>query len=142
MLLSAAGLVYFCLTDQADKPQPFYSLLHGAELHPDNELRLRRHVLEDVSLQPPEHVRAQQVMELFNLVLLGDVGKLLQEALQVAVQIRKRNQPMALLEIKLIFDLDPRHFSATARAARLSGLAKGNVFDVFGGANSLETFWG
>lgn len=71
----------------ADKHQPFNSLLHGAELHPDNELRLRRHVLEDVSLQPPEHVRAQQVVELLNLVLLGDVGKLLQEALQVAAQI-------------------------------------------------------
>lgn len=26
-------------------------------------------------------------MKLFNLVLLGDVGKLLQEALQVAVQV-------------------------------------------------------
>lgn len=64
-----------------------YSLLHGAELHPDDQLRLCRHVLEDVSLQPPEHVRAQQVMKLFNLVLLGDVGKLLQEALQVAVQV-------------------------------------------------------
>lgn len=87
MLFSAAVLVYFCLTDPADKPQRFYSLLHGAKLHPDNELRLCRHVLEDVSLQPPQHVRTQQVMELLNLVLLRDVGKLLQEALQVAVQI-------------------------------------------------------
>lgn len=91
--LSAAGLVYFCLTDLATQACrqtsafTHYSLLHGAELHPDDQLRLCRHVLEDVSLQPPEHVRAQQVVKLFNLVLLGDVGKLLQEALQVAVQV-------------------------------------------------------
>ena len=58
-------------------------LLHGAELHTDDELRFGRHVLEDVSLQPPQHVRPQQVMELLDLVLFGDVGELLQEAFQV-----------------------------------------------------------
>ena len=42
-------------------------------------------MLEDVSFQPAQHVGPQQVMELLDLVLLGDVGKLLQEALQVAV---------------------------------------------------------
>lgn len=71
----------------ADQRQPFHSLLHGAELHPDDELRLGGHVLEDVRLQPPEHVGAQQVVKLLDLVLLGDVGKLLQEALQVAAHI-------------------------------------------------------
>lgn len=64
----------------------YHLLLHGAELHPDNQLCLRRHVLEDVSFQPSEHVGAQQVMKLLDLVLLGDVSKLLQEALQVTGQ--------------------------------------------------------
>lgn len=45
-------------------------LLHGTELHPDDQLRLCRHVLEDVGFQPPEHVWAQQVVELLDLVLL------------------------------------------------------------------------
>lgn len=58
-------------------------LLHGAQLHPDDQLRLGGHVLEDVSLQPPQHVRPQEVVKLLDLVLLGDVGKLLQEALKV-----------------------------------------------------------
>lgn len=73
---------------------PYYLLLHGAELHPDNQLCLRRHVLEDISFQPSEHVGAQQVMKLLDLVLLGDVSKLLQEALQVTGQsagCKKRN---------------------------------------------------
>ena len=64
-------------------------LLHGAELHPDDELRLGGHVLEDVGLQPPQHVGPQHVVELLDLVLLGDVRKLLQEAVQVAVGERR-----------------------------------------------------
>lgn len=61
------------------------SLLHLAQLHPDNQLRLGRHVLKHIGLQPPEHVRSQKVMKFLDLVLLGDVCKLFQEALQVAV---------------------------------------------------------
>ena len=45
-------------------------------------------MLEDVGLQPPEHVRAQHVVQLLDLVLLGDVSELLQEALQVAMETR------------------------------------------------------
>ena len=41
-------------------------------------------MFEDVGLQPPQHVGPQHVVELLDLVLLGDVRKLLQEALQVA----------------------------------------------------------
>lgn len=47
-----------------------HSLLHLAQLHSHDELRLGRHVLEHISLEPPQHVGTQQVMELFNLVLL------------------------------------------------------------------------
>lgn len=61
-------------------------LLHGAQLHSDDELGLGGHVLEHVGLQPPQHVRPQQVVELLDLVLLGDVGKLLQEAFKVTTQ--------------------------------------------------------
>lgn len=39
-------------------------------------------MFEDVGLQPPEHVRAQHVVQLLDLVLLRDVGELLQEDLQ------------------------------------------------------------
>lgn len=41
-------------------------------------------MFEDVGLQPPEHVRAQHVVQLLDLVLLRDVGELLQEDLQFA----------------------------------------------------------
>lgn len=58
-------------------------LLHGAKLHSDNQLCLCRHILEDISFQPPEHVRSQQVVELFDLILFRDISKLLQEAFQV-----------------------------------------------------------
>lgn len=61
-------------------------LLHGTQLHSDNQLSLGRHVLEDVGLQSPQHVRPQKVMELLNLVLFGDVRKLLQEAIEVTEQ--------------------------------------------------------
>lgn len=61
-------------------------LLHGAQLYPDDQLGLGGHVLEDVSLQPPQHVRPQEVMKLLDLVLLGDVSKLFQEALKVTVK--------------------------------------------------------
>lgn len=64
-----------------------YLLLHGAELHSDNQLCLCRHVLEDISFQPSEHVRAEQVVELLDLVLLRDISKLLQEAFQVTGRI-------------------------------------------------------
>lgn len=43
-------------------------------------------MFKDVSLQPPEHVRAQHIVKLLDLVLLGDVGKLLQEDLQFAAE--------------------------------------------------------
>lgn len=62
-------------------------LLHGAQLHPDNQLGLGGHVLEDVGLQPPQHVRPQEVVKLLDLVLLGYVSKLFQEALQVTTEI-------------------------------------------------------
>ena len=64
-------------------------LLHRAQLHPDNQLRLGGHVLEDVSLQPPQHVRPQEVMKLLDLVLLGDVSKLFQKALKVTMETNK-----------------------------------------------------
>ena len=59
------------------------SLLHGAELHSDDELSLGGHVLEHVCLQSPQHVGSQHVMELLDLVLFSNVCKLLQETLQV-----------------------------------------------------------
>lgn len=65
-----------------------YLLLHGTELHSNNQFCLRRHVLEDISFQPSEHVRAKQVMELLDLVLLRDISKLLQEAFQVTEQVK------------------------------------------------------
>lgn len=43
-------------------------------------------MFEDVSLQSPEHVGSQHVMQLLNLVLFGDVSKLFQETLQVTTQ--------------------------------------------------------
>jgi len=67
-------------------------LLHGAELHADDELRLGGHVLEDVGLEPAQHVGPQHVVELLDLVLLGDVRKLLQEALQVAAAMHRKPQ--------------------------------------------------
>ncbi len=62
-------------------------LLHGAELHSDNQLCLCRHVLEDISFQPSEHMRAEQVVELLDLVLLRDISELLQETFQVTAHI-------------------------------------------------------
>lgn len=76
-----------CLTVSAkwsQRPIPPHSLLHGAQLHTHYQLCLGRHVLEHISLKPPQHVRAQHVVQLFNLVLLGNVRKLLQEAFQIA----------------------------------------------------------
>lgn len=68
-----------------------HSLLHLAQLHSDNQLRLSRHVLEHIGLEPPKHVRPQQVMQLFDLIFLGDVGKFLQEAFQIAA-IKSRDE--------------------------------------------------
>lgn len=62
------------------------SLLHLTQLHTDNQLGLGRHVLEHVRLEPPQHVGPQQIMQLLDLVFFGDVGKLFQEALQVATK--------------------------------------------------------
>ena len=52
-------------------------------------------MFEDVGLQPPQHVGAQHVVELLDLVLLGDVRKLLQETLQIAAG-RKTNKQQPL----------------------------------------------
>lgn len=62
-------------------------LLHRAQLHSDNQLGLGGHVLEDIGLQPPQHVRPQQVVELLDLVLLRDVSKLFQKALKITAEI-------------------------------------------------------
>lgn len=59
---------------------PSHSLLHRAQLHAHNQLCLGWHILEDVSFEPPQHMRPQHVVEFFNLVLFGNVCKLLQEA--------------------------------------------------------------
>lgn len=56
-------------------------LLHCAKLHSDNKFGLGGHVLEHIGFQPPEHVRAKHVMQLLDLVLLGNVSKLFQEDL-------------------------------------------------------------
>ena len=72
--------------DRPRGPRAGRSLLHLAQLHADNQLSLCRHVLEHISLEPPQHVRPQQVVQLLDLVFLGDVSKLLQEALQVAAR--------------------------------------------------------
>lgn len=70
-------------------PAKHVLLLHGTQLHSDNQLGLGGHVLEDVGLQSPQHVRPQKVMELLNLVLFGDVRKLFQEAFEVTEQTLK-----------------------------------------------------
>lgn len=62
------------------------SLLHGAQLHANDELCFGWHVLKDICLEPPQHVWPQQVMKFLNLVFFGYVSKLLQEALQVAAR--------------------------------------------------------
>lgn len=61
-------------------------LLHGAQLHSDDQLGLGGHVFEDVGLQSSQHVRPQQIVELFDLVLFGDVSKLFQKALQITAE--------------------------------------------------------
>ena len=68
------------------------SLLHGAELHSDNEFSLGGHVFEDISLQSPQHVGSQHVVELLDLVLFSDVCKLLQETLKVAADTEGNNE--------------------------------------------------
>ena len=60
-----------------------HSLLQLAELDSDDELALRRDVLQDVRLEPAQQVRAEHVVQLLDLVLLRDVGKLLEETRQV-----------------------------------------------------------
>jgi len=60
-------------------------LLHGAQLNADDELALGGNVLEDVGLETPQQVTSEQLVKAFDLLLLRDVGKLLQEQLQVAV---------------------------------------------------------
>lgn len=63
-----------------------HSLLHGAQLHSDNEFSLRWHVLENISFETPQHVWAQHVMQLLDLIFLGNICKLFQEALQVTAE--------------------------------------------------------
>lgn len=71
-------------------------LLHRAQLHSDNQLGLGRHVLEDVSLQPPQHVRSQQVVELLDLVLLRDVSKLFQKALKITAERERQDEGLSV----------------------------------------------
>lgn len=59
-------------------------LLHGAELHPDDELALAGHALEHVSLETTQEMGAQHVVQFTHLVVLGDVRKLVLEVGQVA----------------------------------------------------------
>ena len=59
------------------------SLLHGAEVYPDDELALGGDALQHVGLETPQHMGSQKVMQLLDLVLLGDVLKLIQEDLQI-----------------------------------------------------------
>lgn len=66
-----------------------HSLLHRAELHSHDELRFGGHVLEHVCLESPEHVRSQHVVKLLDLVLLGDVGELLQETFKITAEWNK-----------------------------------------------------
>lgn len=44
-------------------------LLHGAELHSDNQFSFGRHVLKHISFESPEHVWAEHVVQFLNLVL-------------------------------------------------------------------------
>lgn len=69
-----------------------HSLLHRAELHSDNQFCLCRHVLEHVGFQSPQHVRTKEIMELLDLVLFRDIGKLLQETFQVTGQVISRRR--------------------------------------------------
>lgn len=72
-----------------------YSLLHGAELDSDDELGFGRHVLEHVCFESPEHVRSQHVVKLFDLVLLGNIGKLLQETFKITA-VRDKEHHLCL----------------------------------------------
>jgi len=58
-------------------------LLHGAELHADNELALAGHAFEHVSLETAQEMGAQHVVQFTHLVVLGDVRKLVLEVGQV-----------------------------------------------------------
>lgn len=48
-------------------------------------------MFEYISLQPPEHVWSQHVMELLDLVLFGNVCKFLKKSFQVAAEITSIN---------------------------------------------------
>lgn len=69
-----------------------YVLLHWAQLNSNNELSLGGHVFENISLQPPEHVWSQHVMQLLDLVLFGNVRKLLEKPLQVTAARKEKHQ--------------------------------------------------
>ena len=56
-------------------------------------------MFEDVGLQPPQHVGAQHVVELLDLVLLGDVRKLLQETLQIAAGGKQINNSRSIMDV-------------------------------------------
>lgn len=47
---------------QGPNGQSAHSLLHLAQLHTNDQLGLGRHVLEYISLEPPQHVWPQQVV--------------------------------------------------------------------------------
>lgn len=49
-------------------------------------------MFENISLQPPEHVWSQHVMELLDLVLFGNVCKLLQKSFQIAAERKTRGE--------------------------------------------------
>ena len=56
-------------------------------------------MFEDVGLQPPQHVGAQHVVELLDLVLFGDVRKLLQETLQIAAGTKQINNIRSIMVV-------------------------------------------
>ncbi len=59
-------------------------LLHGRKVHAHDELSLGGDVLEDVGLEATQQVGGQKVVQLGDLVLLGNVLKLLLKLFQGA----------------------------------------------------------
>jgi len=60
-------------------------LLHGTQLHADDELALGWNVLKDVGFETAQQMTTKQLMKSLDLLLFRDVGKLFQKHLQVAV---------------------------------------------------------
>lgn len=65
-------------------------------------------MLKDVSLKSPEHVWTQHVMQLLDLVLLGDVSKLLKEDLQFAAKTRTKNKQVVKIEVFIHLSQGPQ----------------------------------